>query len=305
MRGARVLRWRLLVAAVILTPLVGLLAVDYHKNAGAPGIWLSAIPPLLAIAAVSELLHLFRAKGFQPAAWAVQAGTLLVVLAGQLPVFGMWAVGSYPAAESLGAFGWPLAALAVAGSLIFLAEMRRFERPGNSAVQVAVGMMVLLYVAVPMNFLIGLRVYQGNRQGMIALISMIAIVKMSDTGAYFCGRWCGRRPMAPILSPKKTIEGGFAALLTAALTAWLFLRLLAPAIFGSAPNDPNLLAVLAYGLIVGVAGMLGDLAESLLKRDLECKDSSRWMPGLGGVLDVLDSLLLAAPAAYLCWALFL
>ena len=56
-----------------------------------------------------------------------------------------------------------------------------------------------------------------------------------------------------------------------------------------------------YGLILALAGMLGDLAESLLKRDVGRKDSSRWLPGLGGVLDILDSLLLAAPPAYLCW----
>jgi phosphatidate cytidylyltransferase len=71
---------------------------------------------------------------------------------------------------------------------------------------------------------------------------------------------------------------------------------------------PNIAAApawgwLAYGLIVGVAGMLGDLAESLIKRDLGRKDSSDWMPGFGGVLDVLDSILFAAPVAYLCWAL--
>ena len=60
-----------------------------------------------------------------------------------------------------------------------------------------------------------------------------------------------------------------------------------------------------YGWLVTVAGMVGDLAESLMKRDMGSKDSSRWMPGLGGVLDVIDSLLIAGPVAYLCWAAFL
>jgi phosphatidate cytidylyltransferase len=58
---------------------------------------------------------------------------------------------------------------------------------------------------------------------------------------------------------------------------------------------------IAYGLIVGIAGIVGDLAESLLKRDAGVKDSSTWMPGMGGVLDVLDSMLAAAPVAYLFW----
>ena len=58
-----------------------------------------------------------------------------------------------------------------------------------------------------------------------------------------------------------------------------------------------------FGLLMGSVGMLGDLAESLLKRDVGCKDSSAWMPGFGGVLDILDSLLLSAPIAWLCWSL--
>jgi phosphatidate cytidylyltransferase len=58
---------------------------------------------------------------------------------------------------------------------------------------------------------------------------------------------------------------------------------------------------LLFGILVGVAGMIGDLAESLIKRDVGRKDSSRWFPGFGGVLDVIDSILLAGPVAYLCW----
>jgi phosphatidate cytidylyltransferase len=60
---------------------------------------------------------------------------------------------------------------------------------------------------------------------------------------------------------------------------------------------------IAFGVIVGIAGMIGDLAESLFKRDMGRKDSSNWLPGFGGVLDIVDSLLIAAPVAYLCWIL--
>jgi phosphatidate cytidylyltransferase len=63
------------------------------------------------------------------------------------------------------------------------------------------------------------------------------------------------------------------------------------------------LASLLYGLILAAAGMHGDLAESMLKRDMQRKDSSTWLPGLGGVLDIVDSVLVAAPCAYLCWVL--
>ena len=65
--------------------------------------------------------------------------------------------------------------------------------------------------------------------------------------------------------------------------------------------EPPLAGSLAYGLILAVAGMIGDLTESMLKRDMERKDSSTWLPGLGGVLDIIDAVLVAAPVSYLCW----
>ena len=103
------------------------------------------------------------------------------------------------------------------------------------------------------------------------------------------------------MSPGKTIEGGVGGLLFAVFGAWLSLAVLWPAM--SRVTPPTVLAWqwLGFGLTVGVAGMLGDLAESLLKRDLGHKDSSDWMPGFGGVLDLLDSILVAAPIAYVWW----
>jgi phosphatidate cytidylyltransferase len=65
---------------------------------------------------------------------------------------------------------------------------------------------------------------------------------------------------------------------------------------------PSLIGWFLCGLMIAIAGVVGDLAESLLKRDMGCKDSGRWVPGLGGFLDILDSLLFAAPVAFACWA---
>ena len=83
--------------------------------------------------------------------------------------------------------------------------------------------------------------------------------------------------------------------------SWLALVVLFPLIAGKSTPDVGLAQWLGYGLTVGVCGMLGDLAESLIKHNLGRKDSSDWMPGFGGVLDLLDSMLVAAPAAYLWW----
>jgi phosphatidate cytidylyltransferase len=130
---------------------------------------------------------------------------------------------------------------------------------------------------------------------------------MSDTGQYTFGRLFGRHKLAPTVSPGKTWEGAAGGLLVAVVTALLIFgwgsRSVAgtTAVPGTAPTD--ILSVVIFAIAVAAAGIVGDLAESLLKRDAGVKDSSDWLPGFGGVLDLLDSLLVAAPVAYLFWAL--
>ncbi|MCH5377261.1 MAG: phosphatidate cytidylyltransferase, partial [Planctomycetes bacterium] len=233
----------------------------------------------------------------------VHAGSLLVVAAGLVPVF--WNLGGnpYPSEGLFDRFAWTLTAVVIAAAMIFVAEILRYREPGQSVVNVALGVLVVIYIAVPVTFLVALRLHYDNRWGMAAFVSMIAIVKMSDAGAYFCGRLMGRHKMAPVVSPKKTIEGGIGGLLTAAIVSLIFFYGIAPGFVGPETRETSIAGCLLYGVLVGIAGVIGDLSESLLKRDMERKDSSSWMPGLGGVLDVLDSLLLAAPIAYLCWGL--
>lgn len=293
------LRWRLLVSALILAPLIGLLVLDYRCNFGLPGIWLWPLPVLFTVLGVAEVLALLAAKEHRPVAWSVYAGALLVSGASLVPLFSPLVGG--PAAGPLAALAWPLAALVVAIALAFVAEMARYRQPGGVIVNVALAVFTVAYVALLMTFLNALRGYHDNGWGMAAVGSLILVTKMSDTGAYAFGRLFGRHKLAPILSPKKTIEGGIGGLLTACLCSWLFFVVFLPILAGPDAAVPPLWACLVYGAVVAVAGAVGDLSESLLKRDMECKDSSRWMPGLGGILDVLDSLLLAAPAGYFCW----
>ena len=295
------LRWRLLVSALIIAPLVALLILDYRYNFGAPGIWLSPLPVLFTVLGVAEVLDLLAAKNLRPVAWSVFAGSVLVIAASLVPLFWRLAGASALPPSPWVQLGWPLAAFVIAIGLVFVAEMARYQGPGGVIVNVALAVFTVAYVAVLMTFLNALRLYHDNGWGMAAVASVIFVTKMSDTGAYTFGRMFGRHKMAPILSPKKTIEGGIGGLVTACFCSWLFFATLLPAIVGPEAQVPPLWACLVYGAVVGVAGMIGDLSESLLKRDMERKDSSRWMPGLGGILDVLDSLLLAAPAGYFCW----
>lgn len=295
------LRWRLTVAMLIIAPTLGLLLADYHWNFGLPGIWLVPLLPLIAAAAAAELLSMLRAKQLQPCGWTVHAGTQAVMLGALAPIV-MPPDSAWWPVFLQGPFECAMTGLMAAAAMAFTAELIRFRQPGSSVVQLALGVLIPAYIALPMVYFVQLRLYRDNGWGMVAMVSLMAIVKFSDTGAYFCGRLWGRHKMTPVLSPKKTIEGAAGGLVTAAVVAWLLLHGLAPAIVGPAARETSVAACLVFGFIVGAAAMLGDLAESLIKRDLERKDSSQWMPGLGGVLDILDSVLFAAPAAYFCWA---
>jgi phosphatidate cytidylyltransferase len=130
-------------------------------------------------------------------------------------------------------------------------------------------------------------------RGVTALALTIFVPKFCDVGAYFTGRFLGRHRMSSVLSPKKTWEGFAGGLAVAVLTA-LLINGYFPILRGGAA------AAVGFGLTVGLAGILGDLAESLIKRDCRRKDASQVVPGFGGVLDVIDAILFAAPVAY-CW----
>jgi phosphatidate cytidylyltransferase len=242
-----------------------------------------------------EMVWLYAGRGHMASAIGMAMGNVLIVAANALDLV----LPDHP----LGMLGLPALALTAALMALVGIEMRRYEEPGSTVERLALGAFGLVYVGMLLSVLVQLRLWdpKGNADwGMLALVSMIFVVKMCDTGAYTVGRLLGRHKMAPTISPGKTLEGGAGGLAFAvggsAISFWLVGPLFVPESAGTSAG-----AVVLYGLAVGVAGMFGDLAESLLKRDLGRKDSSEWMPGFGGVLDILDSLLLAGPAALFLW----
>ncbi len=295
------LRLRLLFATLILVPLLGLLIADLFWNAGAPGIWLAPVGLAISLAAAAEILDLLKSKDHDVIGWSVYLGVSLILVAAFAPLAWQLAGTVYPVDCPLAGMGLPMTAAAAALALVFVAEMGRYREPGGVIVHVALATFTVMYIGVLMSFVCKLRMFHDNAWGMAALVSLVFVTKWSDVGAYACGRLFGRHKLAPRLSPNKTIEGAVGGLLFAAVASAVFFYGIVPWMVGADARRPAWWACVLYGLVVAVAGVIGDLSESLLKRDMDRKDSSRWLPGLGGVLDILDSVLMAAPPAYFCW----
>lgn len=130
--------------------------------------------------------------------------------------------------------------------------------------------------------------------GILPLVSMIAVVKAGDIAAYIIGSVAGRHRFAPSLSPGKTWEGVVASLAASIAMSWFFFMAILSISYRVQVIRGGWMV---YGVALGLAGICGDLFESLLKRDMSAKDSGGILPGLGGVLDLLDSLLAAGPLA--------
>jgi phosphatidate cytidylyltransferase len=279
------LRWRLISAAIILAVLFALLWLDFKQIVlHAPGAWLLPVLLVVSVLATEEVLCLLRSKNHLPVVWQ---------LAGR----------AFPDKLGVGPGGWPLIALALAAAAVFVGEMARYKRPGAATTNAALSILTLVYVGLCISFWSLLRLYRDNAWGMAALFSVLLIVKMADVGAFAFGKRFGRHKLTPVLSPGKTWEGAIGGVAVACVTSWAFFQFGAPQMFDSTYQPPSLAATIVYGLVLALAGIVGDLAESLLKRDMECKDSSTWLRGLGGVLDIIDAPLIAGPVAWLCWTL--
>lgn len=305
------LRWRLTLGTLFIAALIGLCWLDYH--ASWPGIYLLPLALVVSLLGAGELLAMFRKRGHEPLPWVVYGGTAVVVLLAAAPGY----LPSHWTGGVMGRLGWLALGLAAGLLVALIGELWRFESPGQATMQLALAAFEIMYAGGLMGFLIQLRLIGGGpfgsdgRWGMLALVSLIATVKLSDTGQYTAGRLFGRHKLSPIVSPGKTWEGAAGGWVFALVAAAIVFGWAARPMVGLASNqafEPSLsfsgvIRLFAFAAGLTAAGIIGDLAESLLKRDAGVKDSSTWMPGFGGVLDLLDSLLGAAPVAYAFWAL--
>lgn len=273
---------RRLVVSSILGIIVALLIA--YSTTPAVSILLTLSVAILAAIGVWEYAQLAVNKGISPASrWMIAAAVAEVAA-----VYASLVFVDFPQL--------PILVLAIAMVVFFLLH---FQDTKEALVTIAVEFFGVAYVAAPLALMLGV-LYPVPHLGMAQegrwwLVYLIFVTKMTDVGAYFVGRLWGKTKLSPTLSPKKTVEGAVAGFF-AAVAASILMHF-AGSQFFNGHFSLSFTESIWLGMMIGVFGQIGDLAESLLKRDAVVKDSNT-LPGLGGVLDMVDSLLFTTPIVY-------
>jgi phosphatidate cytidylyltransferase len=180
-------------------------------------------------------------------------------------------------------------------SAFFSVLILQFARKDNTnaVVGLSTTMFGIFYVSWLFSFIIKVRFLVPGIEGVQLLVFILLVTKMGDVGALLVGSRYGKHPLLPRVSPKKSIEGSLGSCVFSIITAVVSQPLLPAAV------QFSFWKIVLMGAFFGGIGQLGDLSESLMKRDCNVKDSGKLLPGMGGVLDMIDSLLFSVPAFYL------
>lgn len=333
------LKDRLRSSAILITIISILIYLDRnHGLTGAEGLWLFPVLMFFALGTSHDASTMLLRSGQCVDRLTTLIATALITAMGYIPHLWPLMGDEYPANCPVGRLGWLVIGTAAGIFLIIGKEMIRYgadhearrgradaenapksenqtsgEGPSMVALgRIANGSFIAIYVGLPLALLVSLRSLGTGNWGLAALLTTIAVTKSTDAGAYFTGKAIGKHKLIPRLSPGKTWEGSIGGVITAMLVAYACLTWLFPAICGSSSppaSSPSIAALanpligsIVLGGLLAITGMLGDLAESLVKRECGAKDSGQLLPGLGGVWDVTDSLIFASIPAFLCFA---
>ncbi len=269
------LKIRLLISVFMVTLLF---AVVYFSDSLLPSLCFLLIVMVVTGTALWEFYQLCAKKEMAPevsigvgAALCYGAATYLTLLRGAPPFL----------------------PLAVTGAFLFILFVKQLFFPEKILLSLASTFFGFFYIAVPLAFF--LKINYFPIWGKWCILFVIVVTKASDVGGYFIGKTFGRKALAPKISPGKTREGFWGGMLfscAASFALIFFVRSPIRSLHGAA------LYALLLGILISVFGQLGDLSESLLKRDAGVKDSNR-LKGFGGLLDMTDSLLFTTPLFYL------
>lgn len=267
----------------ILTSIIGipLLYLIFYLG----GVWFLLLFLVVIFVAEFEFIAMLKKKGY-----ALQKG--LIFLCGVI----------LPAAAYFGFVYFSIVAAAIIITTLLLMLMQ--ERGGDVLSQTALNLLVIIYLGWFLSHAILLRNIgdseymrlvgeydQGLRDsGFFYVIFVVTCTFLNDTGAYYIGKWKGRRKLSPEISPGKTVEGTLGGIITAIVTAGIV-----NLVFKS--PLPYFFAFV-FAFIVSLAAIFGDLFESMIKRTAGVKDSGAILPGHGGILDRFDSLILVFPVSF-------
>ena len=287
------LRHRLIFGPLMIAVLIGVIYGDSRLDPAtwyAPGTVMLGATLVIVFLCSGELYAIFRAKGIRIDRWLVVLGAVCGCILTARPN------ASYLQQE--------LAPASLLTALLLIALVSYSWRYGVQGAAAAGGAVLLatIYIGMLPGFLIAIR--HDYSAPLVAAI--IIVVKACDIGAYFTGRAIGRHKLIAWLSPGKTWEGLAGGVASSALLGWglaLWSNRSGFALVQDPEHDLLPLKIAAWfallcGAVLGLVGQFGDLVASLLKRDAGIKDSASTLPGFGGILDVADSVIIAAPAAY-------
>lgn len=187
--------------------------------------------------------------------------------------------------------GWEFLFIILALLFLVIMQLKRRQHSGT-IVGISTTVFGIVYISWSFSFLIKIRYLDA---GLGLLAALLLITKSCDIGAYLIGSRFGRHSFVPSISPHKTVEGALGGIVFSILSALAFKPLLNFGYF----------QLVVLGLAISILGQLGDISESLIKRDCQIKDSGNIFPGMGGVLDQIDSLLFTAPVFYFYLSVFL
>ncbi len=232
--------------------------------------------------ALWEYYRMAQHKGFQPMVAIGLVGGVCYVFASFLQTLDS---------------NWDFVPICILGAILFALFIFYFYKAQEPFLNIAITFFGIIYITTTLSLIININFYfpkSSIQDGRWWILYLLAVTKFADIGGYFIGKAFGKHKLALNISPGKTIEG-FIGGICLSLLASLFLCFLDP--YFDYPLNIYWTQAIFLGILLGVVAQLGDLAESLLKRDAGVKDSNN-MKGHGGVLDMVDSLLFTAPVIY-------
>jgi phosphatidate cytidylyltransferase len=245
---------------------------------------------VLALAGLTEFYGLAKKRGLANFKWCGLFGGALLMIGTFLELIGK--IGTQGSPARVNDFETGFIILFVLGLCV-----RQLASKSNASgiTAIAVTLFGLMYVPWLLNFIQKINFFPGlDGDGKYFVLYFILITKFSDMGAYAVGSLIGKHKMIPRISPGKTWEGFGGAIFLSTVSSLVFVHFLGDKMFGM-----NWIHAIILGIVLSVTAVIGDLIESLFKREAGVKDSGSFFPGIGGILDLLDSLLFNAPIMYL------